>query len=68
MIYYVNDHAQADGYHEVHKSTCSWLASASSKTKLGDFVNAVPAVAFSKKNCYTKSDGCYYCSKEAHTR
>jgi len=68
MKYYVNDHAQDDGYHEVHTSTCSWLSLVSSKTYLGEFSNAKDAVAYSKRNCYTLSDGCKYCCPEAHTR
>ena len=35
--YYVNDNAQPNGDHEVHKDGCNWLLRARSKTYLGYF-------------------------------
>lgn len=67
MRYYVNKNAQSDGYHEVHKASCAWLPDAENRIYLGDFDNAKEAVR-AAKSYYTKVDGCYYCSNEAHTR
>ncbi|HZV69821.1 MAG TPA: hypothetical protein VFG10_09760 [Saprospiraceae bacterium] len=64
--YYVNQNAQANGDHEVHKQGCSYMPLPHNSTYLGDFSNCKDAVRESKKT-YTKSNGCYYCSKECHT-
>lgn len=64
--YYVNDNAQSNGDHEVHRDTCSYLVLIASKTPLGYFVNAIGAVA-KAKTYYQQSNGCAYCSPEAHT-
>lgn len=65
--YYVNDNAQSDGYHEVHTSSCSYLPTPASRTYLGSFSSCTEAVKEAKK-IYTKSDGCYWCSRSCHTR
>ncbi|MBA9072735.1 hypothetical protein GGR22_000861 [Flavobacterium gossypii] len=64
--YYVNNNAQPNGDHEVHKDGCSYLKLASSTKYLGLFSNCKDAVAESKKT-YTKSNGCYYCNNSCHT-
>ena len=63
-LYYVNNKAQNNGDHEVHKSGCSFMPS--DKQYLGYFNNCKDAVKEAKKT-YTQSNGCYYCSKECHT-
>ena len=65
--YYVNDNAQDDGYHEVHKEGCSWMPDASNRSYLGYFSNCEDAVKKAKEK-YRKSDGCAHCSKECHKR
>jgi len=65
--YYVNDHAQANGDHEVHKESCLWLALAVSKTHLGIFTNCRDAVARAKL-FYPLADGCAFCCPECNTR
>ena len=65
--YYVNDNAQSDGYHEVHRTGCVWLPKVKSKTYLGDFISCGPAVR-KAKTIYTKSDGCATCSSACHNR
>jgi len=65
--YYVNKHAQANGDHEVHTSSCSFLPEADNRLYLGEFSTCQAAVREAKKT-YAKADGCYYCSKECHTR
>lgn len=62
--YYVNQVAQPNGDHEVHKSTCSYLPN--NRTYLGEFASCTPAVALAKTK-YPKSNGCYWCSSACHT-
>lgn len=62
--YYVNNQAQANGDHEVHKATCTWLPV--NRKYLGEFSSCHDAVREAKKH-YRQSNGCYYCSRECHT-
>ena len=64
--YYVNDNAQDNGDHEVHKNGCVWLPKIVSKTYLGEFSNCHDAVKAAKK-IYPTSDGCATCSPACHT-
>lgn len=64
--YYVNQNAQANGDHEVHRDGCSFMPDASNRTYLGDFVSCAPAVREAKRY-YSQSNGCYYCSRDCHT-
>jgi alkylhydroperoxidase family enzyme len=64
--YYVNDNAQANGDHEVHKDGCGWLALAHSKTYLGYFATCREAVETAKLK-YRQSNGCAYCATACHT-
>lgn len=64
--YYVRTIAQANGDHEVHKSTCSFLPSVENRKYLGEFATCKSAVTEAKKT-YPKSNGCYYCSNDCHT-
>lgn len=63
--YYVNDHAQNNGDHEVHMEGCPYLSQARSTTYLGEFANCREAVAAAKR-IYSKSDGCYHCCPACH--
>jgi hypothetical protein len=64
--YYVNKHAQSNGDHEVHKSGCTYMPLTENRIYLGEFSSCKGAVTEAKKT-YTKSNGCYYCSRECHT-
>jgi hypothetical protein len=64
--YYVNDHEQANGDHEVHKAGCYWLSLAWSKTDLGMHLSCVSAVAAAKR-IYLQSNGCVFCATACHT-
>lgn len=64
MEYYVNNKAQTNGDHEVHKKTCDYLPS--DKEYLGDFGNCTEAVNKAKKT-HSQSNGCKYCSPACHT-
>jgi len=67
MNYYVNKNAQDSGEHEVHREGCSYLPAVENRHYLGDFATCHPAVAEARKH-YTNVDGCFYCSRECHTR
>jgi hypothetical protein len=64
--YYVNDRAQANGDHEVHKENCKYMPN--DKTYLGDFSTCKPAVEAAKKKYPTTANGCFYCANDCHTR
>lgn len=64
--YYVNDNEQSNGDHEVHREGCYYLPQIVSKTYLGMFPSAIPAVQKAKQY-YTQTNGCAYCSTEANT-
>ena len=64
--YYVNKNAQANGDHEVHTASCSFLPSSENRIYLGEFSSCAGAVK-AAKNHYSKSDGCYYCCNPCHT-
>lgn len=62
--YYVNNRAQSNGDHEVHKEGCSWMPS--DKKYLGDFIDCKGAVKEARKT-YDQSNGCKHCSEACHT-
>lgn len=65
-LYYVNKNAQANGDHEVHTGSCSFLPKEENRIYLGSFTSCGPAVQEAKKH-YSQSNGCYYCSSACHT-
>lgn len=66
-LYYMNDNAQWNGDHEVHRDTCHRLPAIHNRRSLGDHYGCYSAVALAK--VYDPlADGCYYCSNECHTR
>ena len=67
MKYYVNDNPQPTGEHEVHKSDCSWLKIARSKTPLGDFASCGGAMIAARK-IYSNVDGCAFCASACHKK
>lgn len=64
--FYVNTQAQNNGDHEVHNEYCEYLPTVLNRKHLGEFNSCSGAVDEAKKS-YTKSNGCYYCSKSCHT-
>ena len=64
--YYVNQNAQENGDHEVHRSGCTWLPNLENRTYLGNFTSCGPAVTEARRH-YTQVNGCYYCSNLCHT-
>jgi hypothetical protein len=65
--YYVNDHAQSTGEHEVHAEGCYYLSLTQSKTYLGYFDNCREAVREARKK-YTDVDGCAFCCPDCHSK
>ncbi len=65
--YYVNKNAQDNGDHEVHTNGCNWMPDPENRIYLGDFTSCEPAVAEAKREHYSQSNGCYYCSRPCHT-
>lgn len=66
MRYYVNERAQANGDHEVHTETCSFLPASDNRKYLGDHGSCPPAVRKAKQ-IYARANGCSYCSRPCHT-
>lgn len=62
--YYVNDSAQPNGDHEVHRQGCNWMPQ--NRTYLGDHLTCFSAVVAAKR-IYRQSNGCFFCSRECHT-
>ena len=65
--YCVNKNAQATGEHEVHTYDCIYLPKPDNRIYLGNF-NTCHGAVKEAKNYYINVDGCYYCSRECHTR
>lgn len=62
--YYVNDRAQPNGDHEVHKNGCDYMPA--DRTYLGRFSSCHAAVR-QAMTLYPQSNGCYWCSRACHT-
>jgi hypothetical protein len=65
--YYVNDHAQPTGEHEVHKQGCSYMPGDRHRQFVGNFDSCQPAVQAAATH-YANVDGCYFCCRACHTR
>lgn len=63
--YWVNNNAQPNGDHEVHKEGCSYMPRTG--IDLGLHSTCQSAVLEAKRH-YTQSNGCYWCSNACHTR
>ena len=65
--YYVNDHPQSNGDHEVHVPNCRFYHLMRSKTYLGEFDSCREAVRVAKVR-YPTANGCIVCCTPCHTR
>ncbi len=65
--YYVNNNAQSNGDHEVHKEGCFYLQFVNSKKDLGYHLSCDGAVRKAKE-IYSTADGCKTCSEDCHSR
>lgn len=63
--YYVNNNAQPNGDHEVHRDGCNYMPA--NKTYLGVFNNCQDAVRAARAY-YNQVNGCYFCSNACHTQ
>ena len=66
LSYYINQNAQNNGDHEVHKEGCSYMPNPENRIYLGSFSNCHDAVREATKH-YLQSNGCYYCTPECYT-
>ena len=66
-MYYVNDNAQPNGDHEVHREGCAWLPRPENRTSLGDHGTCRTAVVAARR-IYPQANGCYHCSRDCHTQ
>lgn len=64
--YYVNNNAQSNGDHEVHREGCSFLAIAKDTSYLGSYDDCRGAVKEATKT-YSTANGCKFCSPDCHT-
>ena len=64
--YYVNQNAQSNGDHEVHKGDCAYLPYPQNRIYLGDFSSCYPAVTAARQY-YSQVNGCYFCANSCHT-
>ncbi|WP_313220090.1 hypothetical protein [Stenotrophomonas sp.] len=64
--YFVNQIAQDNGDHEVHKLGCYWLGLARSTQDLGLHVSCASAVRAAGVN-YRRANGCVFCAMACHT-
>jgi hypothetical protein len=65
--YYVNNHAQPTGEHEVHQKDCIDLPQVRTKTYLGEYAHCSYAVR-AARIIHSNVDGCAYGGPDCHTR
>lgn len=65
-VYHINNTAQLNGDHEVHKSGCYWLARATNTTSLGYHYGCASAVA-QARTIWLQVNGCATCAPACHT-
>lgn len=65
--YYVNNKAQANGDHEVHRDGCTFLPGEIDRIYLGLFTNCHDAVRQARRH-FAAVNGCAVCSAPCHTR
>ena len=66
MMFYVNEDAQPNGDHEVHRRTCEFLPGIPNQKYLGDFEDCEPAVE-EARNYFDQVNGCFFCARQCHT-
>jgi hypothetical protein len=65
--YYVNKNPQPTGEHEVHTSLCAYKPLPENSIFLGEYPSCHGAIVKAKEYI-DEVDGCYFCSRECHTR
>ncbi len=66
--YCVNEIAQSDGDHEIHKMSCLFIPEPEHRLLLGLFDNCQDAVNEAKKIFPMTADGCHFCCPECDIR
>lgn len=66
LKYYVNNHAQYNGDHEVHIDSCYYYSKLQSKTYLGEYESCQDAVHAAKGHL-PQVNGCVHCCRPCHT-
>lgn len=66
--YYLNKKTDTNpgNNNEIHVEGCKRMPSIENRVYLGVFNNGVEAKNYAKSIGYSKADGCYLCSPEAH--
>jgi hypothetical protein len=65
--YYLNKNAQANGDHEVHTGSCSWLPDIDNREYLGSYASSYSAIIRARAlHPYWHIDGCAHCCPESH--
>lgn len=64
--YYMNNNAQLNNDHEVHREGCSWMPAAHNRRYLGEYTSCYAAVAEAKR-FHRDANGCAHCSPARHT-
>lgn len=66
-FYYFNNNTDANGYHEVHTDSCSYLPASQNRTLIGYYPDCSSAIQAAKASYpYRRFDGCYFCCRECH--
>lgn len=64
-FYYVNQNAQENGDHEVHRCGCDWMPAERNRTYVGDFESCEEAILAARK-LYPRANGCRHCCQPCH--
>jgi hypothetical protein len=67
-LYYVDINAQANGDHEVHKSSCNFMPKKLYRLFLDYFKNCHEALKEARKTFPKTADGCHYCCPDCDLR
>jgi len=65
--YYVNQKAQPNGDHEVHKEGCPFMPNEANRQYLGDFPSCHGAVKAARRY-FPQVNGGKFCSPQCHTQ
>ncbi len=66
--FYLNKNKQANGDHEVHRSTCYWLPADINREYLGRFTSSFAAILQARAvHGAWRINGCAHCCPESHT-
>lgn len=68
QYYYINKNVDANGFHEIHATSCPWLPQSENLIAIGYFDNCHQALNKAKMLYPQFSvDLCYFCCNACHT-